>query len=74
MSGSQLVTDKELGNLARIVSSESMAQIALLHFNMDMEDVERETGGFRENQWKYSFTVLRYWKRKEQQNATFKVN
>ena len=73
MAASPLVTDKEMGLLAQCVSSDKMYQIGVTCLGLDMDEVEREGAGLRENQWKFNFNVLRFWQRKAKEKATFQV-
>ena len=59
----EVVSDKELAAVARIVSSKNMKQIAIKYLGLS----EKETDTIEESiedQWKYNFAVLNNWKDK----------
>ena len=69
----EVVSDKELAAVARIVSSQNMKQIAIKYLGLSEKETDTEP---IENQWKYNFTVLSHWKNKRakrRKTATYQV-
>ena len=69
--GEFVISNDELGQLAKIISSKSMIKISTQYLGLEEDDVVQIT---KDSEWKVNYKILELWRKKVDTKATREVS